>query len=124
MTKEEHAKITTAMIAMKRRGYTYREIAREFGMTGQGVYVRLRNHLTPAERARPGMRSLYTDAQWEWIVERYKEGHTHADLAAFLGLSEHTVGYHLRGIERNVRIPLEERKAEFNRLAGEGDAQA
>jgi DNA-binding CsgD family transcriptional regulator len=108
------------MIAMKRKGYTYREIAREFGMTGQGVYVRLRNLLTPAERARPGMKSMYSDAQWNWIVEEYKAGATHRELADFLGLSEHTVGYHLRGIERNVRIPLEERKAEFNRLAGNG----
>lgn len=118
--REEMNETTAAMVAMRRQGYTYQEIADKYGISRQGVYVRIRNLLTSEERSRRGSNGTYTEAQWEWVAEEFKKGRTHQELAKFLFLSIHTVGFHLRGVTRPDPLPpLETLRDEFNRLAGE-----
>lgn len=39
-------------------------------------------------------KSMYNDAQWAWLHERYKEGFFMADLADFAGCSINNLRYH------------------------------
>lgn len=64
-----------------------------------------------------GGKSMYTDKQWEWIVERYTEGYRVTELAGFLGVHRNTVEYHLREMGRYGRKDLKGREKEFLRLA-------
>lgn len=118
--REEMNETTAAMVAMRRQGYTYQEIADKYGLSRQGVYVRIRNKLKPEERGRHGCKGAYSDAQWDWIAEEFKNGRTYKELAAFLFMSKDAVAFHLRGVKRrNPLPPLETLRDEFNRLAGE-----
>ncbi len=72
-------------------------------------------------------RSIYSDAQWEWVAERYHEGWRLFELAEFLGLTPQAVGYHMKKIgvkPRTIRqrlysgplIDLFRQQVEFNSL--------
>lgn len=69
------------------------------------------------------MRSLtrYTDLQWQWAAQRYRDGYSIADLTAFLAVPEATVRANLkrRGVKfRHGLQPLEMRRIAFERLGG------
>lgn len=53
----------------------------------------------------------YTQAQWDWVADRYREGYTLAELSRFLYLRHSTITYHLkeRGVYPRTHTPLEER---------------
>lgn len=65
-------------------------------------------------------RGLYTEDQWRWIADRYREGYTIYELADFVGVSYSTVAEHMRalGVLRGCyeKQPLRERAGEFNDL--------
>ena len=65
-------------------------------------------------------KSIYSDAQWRWIADRYKEGYDATELAEFLGVWECSIYRHMRrlGVKRGVykRPPLRDRAREFNAL--------
>lgn len=62
----------------------------------------------------------YNYSQWHWIADRFGEGYTVTDLAAFLGVSRKCVHDNMVRVGRKVpledRIPLSERVREFNDL--------
>lgn len=67
--------------------------------------------------AKPGVKSRYTDAQWEWVVERFREGYTISELAWFLELSKSAVQIHVCGA-RWEKEPLESFREEFCAIGG------
>ncbi len=72
-----------------------------------------------------GKQNPYTDAQWAWIAERYREGYRIKELAAFLGMSREHIRRHLAMLgahpyAQNELDPLSSRADEFNRL-GDSD---
>ncbi len=66
------------------------------------------------------MESIYSQAQWKWAADKYREGYTVLQLAAFLCCHRQTVTNHLRqmlAMPRNVNLPdLAECAEEFRRL--------
>jgi hypothetical protein len=70
--------------------------------------------------AKRGARSAYTEAQWEWVVEKYKQGYSCEKLAVFLGVWPMTVYMQLnrRGVDTRPKElrPLDDFRAEFNAL--------
>lgn len=123
MTREEYKLRAAEMVAMKKQGKTYRAIGDAYGITGQAVYMIVRRHLVAGERGSRGQRSIYSNEQWKWVQDRRTEGYKLRQLAAFLGLNESTIRANTKAPEKVELPPLESRKAEFYRLAGEGDAQ-
>lgn len=72
-----------------------------------------------------GKQNPYTDAQWAWIAERYREGYRIKELAAFLSMSREHIRRHLAMLgahpyAQNELDPLSSRADEFNRL-GDSD---
>jgi hypothetical protein len=65
-----------------------------------------------------GNTSIYTDAQWQWVADRYTEGYTKMALAKFLQVDYSTLWHHLcrMGVERDELPPLSDRMKEFNAL--------
>lgn len=65
-----------------------------------------------------GYKSIFTEAQWRWVADRYLEGYTLMQLANFLGVAFSTVWIHLdqMGVTHSQLQPLSERTAEFNAL--------
>ena len=67
------------------------------------------------------MKSFFSDVQWQWVAERYREGYPIGDLALFLGIHRNSVR---RGLIRMGAMPearrelpsLRPRRAEFLRL--------
>ena len=67
------------------------------------------------------MKSFFTDTQWQWVADRYREGYPMGDLASFLGIHRNSVR---RGLirmgampeDRRDLPPLRPRRAEFIRL--------
>lgn len=67
----------------------------------------------------------FTDTQCRWIGERWREGYSQADLAAFLGVNRETIRrvlmrQGLRSVCRGELPPLEERKEEYAALDAGG----
>lgn len=66
----------------------------------------------------------YNTSQWNWIADRLEEGYKMRDMEEFLGMTDNSVRYNLIELGRRLppedRIPLNERKKEFNALAGDG----
>lgn len=66
----------------------------------------------------------YNTSQWHWIADRLSEGYRLHEIADFLGMHYPNVRYNLIAIGRyrplEDRVPLDERKREFNSLAGDG----
>ena len=64
--------------------------------------------------------SLYTERQWQWVADRYREGYTARELADFLCVDYGTVCKHMRsmGVKREPwkKLPLKDRAKEFNSL--------
>lgn len=123
MTRKEYRIRAAEMVKLKRQGKTYRAIGEAYGITGQAVYMIVRKELAAGERGRCGKPSVYTDEQWAWVEDRRAEGYTARQLADFLGVDDSTVRARTKAPEKVELPPLEIRKAEFYRLAGEGDAQ-
>ena len=60
----------------------------------------------------------YTEAQWQWVADRFREGYTQKDLGKFLGVNRYTVQRHLMQMgvipyARDELDPLESRRQEF-----------
>lgn len=123
MTREEYKLRAAEMVKLKRQGMTYRAIGDAYGITGQAVYMIVRKELVADERGIRGQRSIYSKEQWKLAQALREEGYSLRQLAAFFGLSESTIRAHTKAPEKVELPPLESRKAEFYRLAGEGDAQ-
>jgi DNA-binding CsgD family transcriptional regulator len=120
----------------RKEGYTLKELA-DFLDTNQSwvsIHTRKKDILPPLEQRKSefyalpderrldemaGSVSVYSPAQWEWVNDRYEEGYSARKLAEFLGLKEKTIYDHCTCRQDMVRPPLERRKAEFYRLAGE-----
>lgn len=68
-------------------------------------------------------RSMYTDAQWLWLHDRFTEGHSVKGLADFAGCSIPNIMHHWRRLGRLARKyerkPLS--KKEFNALGWDGE---
>lgn len=67
---------------------------------------------------------LFTEKQWEWIADRYREGYTQKMLAEFLGINRYTIQRHFQKMcvipyHLNELEPLSERKKEFIELRKE-----
>lgn len=67
----------------------------------------------------------FTDTQCRWIGERWQEGYSQADLAAFLGVNRETIRrvlmrQGLRSVCRGELPLLEERKEEYAALDAGG----
>lgn len=123
MTREEYKLRAAEMVKLKRQGKTYRAIGEAYGITGQAVYMIVRRELVAGERGIRGQRSGCSPAQWKLVQGLRAEGYKLRQLAAFLGMNECTVRAYTKAPEKVELPPLESRKAEFYRLAGEGDAQ-
>ena len=76
------------------------------------------------------MKSFFSDEQWKWTAERYREGYSMEDLAKFMGIQRNSVR---RGLIRHGFLPelrsnlppLKDRRAEFIQLnRGVPDGQA
>lgn len=71
--------------------------------------------------------SIYTDAQWQWVADRIREGYTRKELSAFLGINRNAITNNLHRIGaygyRECLGPLEDRKEEFLRLGEQPGAQ-
>lgn len=67
-----------------------------------------------------GATSIFTDAQWDWVAEKYKEGYSAYSLADFLGMTTTPVYNQIkkRGVvtEGKKPRPLSDFADEFNRL--------
>lgn len=63
-----------------------------------------------------GVKSIYSDAQWEWVADRYAEGYTLRELGEFLGMDYRTVQCHVSGVRPERRLPLWQLANEFNAL--------
>jgi hypothetical protein len=80
------------------------------------------------KKSKPGNKIPFTDAQWQWVVDRYREGYPQTELARFLGLYRNTL---FRNLQRLGAIPygldeldpLEERRAEFEALGEEEEPE-
>lgn len=65
--------------------------------------------------------SLYTEKQWQWIEQKYRQGYYISQLAEFLGIGRETLRriFQRRGV-RPVRhdemTPLSDFRKEFNAL--------
>jgi transposase len=123
MTREEIAERTAAMVALKREGRTYQEIAEEFGISRQGVYLHVRPHMRTGTRGSRGQKSMYTPKQWAFVRQLRNEGYPTKDLATWLQVSGETVRRNTRTIAPARLPPLDSRKAEFYRLAGDTDGK-
>ena len=69
---------------------------------------------------------LFTEAQWKWIEQKYREGYFVKDLAEFLGVHRETLRRNLqrRGVKpmyRDEMPPLSEFRREFYALGGKQD---
>jgi hypothetical protein len=66
----------------------------------------------------------YNMSQWNWIADRVEEGYKVSEIADFIGMHNQNVYENLCSIGRRLRpeerIPLNERKKEFNSLANDG----
>lgn len=66
------------------------------------------------------MSGIYSQAQWGWAADKYREGYTVLQLAAFLHCHRQTVTNHLRqmlAMPRNANLPdLTEYVEEFRQL--------
>lgn len=68
----------------------------------------------------------YTEAQWQWIENKFREGYFLKDLADFLKIHKETLRRNLqrRGVkplDREAMTPLAELREEFNALGTEED---
>ena len=121
----------------RKEGYILKDLAKFLGVSVANVQYHTRNliSLPPLEERKAefcalpdgrsyehtGNFSIYSPEQWAWIGECYKEGYSPRELAAFLETNKNTVRCHLPPRrERDSLPPLEQRKAEFYRLAGDG----
>lgn len=50
-----------------------------------------------------GRKSYFTDAQWEWIGQKKREGYRYPELSEFLGVSENTVS---TALTRRKLVPI------------------
>lgn len=58
--------------------------------------------------------SIYNQAQWEWVADRYNEGYPISEIAQALHVHRNTVVYHLKSKKIwDKRPPLSERMNEF-----------
>lgn len=68
-------------------------------------------------------KSVYTDAQWTWMHDRFKEGYPMTELAEFAGVSFSSFVYHWHRL--HLRLPTYARpplnKKEFNALGLDGE---
>lgn len=69
---------------------------------------------------------LYTEDQWKWIEQKYREGYYMSQLAEFLGIARETLRriFQRRGIRpvsHDEMTPLSEFRREFYALGGEQD---
>lgn len=69
---------------------------------------------------------LYTEAQWQWVEAKYREGYYISQLAEFLGIARETLRriFQRRGIRpvsHDEMTPLSEFRREFYALGGEQD---
>ena len=119
MTREEYKARAAEMVKLKQQGKTCRAIGDMYGITGQAVYMIVRRELVVGQRGSSGQRSIYSKEQWEWVQDRRAEGYKLRQLAAFLGMNECTVRAYTKAPEKVELPPLESRKAEFYRLAGD-----
>jgi len=60
----------------------------------------------------------FTEKQWQWVADRFREGYTQTILGEFLGVNRYTVMRHLQQMgvlpyARDELDPLESRKQEF-----------
>lgn len=66
----------------------------------------------------------YNMSQWNWIADRIDEGYKVHEVATFVGMNPKNIRDNLLAIGRRLnpeeRIPLNERKKEFNELANDG----
>lgn len=63
----------------------------------------------------------YTNAQWDWVAARYREGYRIKELAEFLGINRESVRHNLARLgvvpyAHDELDPLSSRAAEFNAL--------
>ena len=65
----------------------------------------------------------YTDEitreQWQWLLERYAEGYTLAEIGDWLGLHPRTVSRRWEALglrSSDLHVPLKERRKEFDAL--------
>ena len=67
---------------------------------------------------------LYNTSQWHWVADRLSEGYAMPEMSQLLGMHPSNIRYHLVRIGRRIlleeRVPLAERKQEFNTLALDG----
>lgn len=68
-----------------------------------------------------GRKSLYTAQQWQWCLERWREGYTMTEIGDFLGMNRESVRRRFqrmgaRPYLREDLPPLTDRKEEFNQL--------
>lgn len=69
---------------------------------------------------------LYTEAQWQWIEQKYREGYFMSQLAEFLGIGRNTIlrifqRRGIRPVSHDEMTPLSEFRREFYALGGEQD---
>lgn len=69
---------------------------------------------------------LYTEAQWQWVEAKYREGYYISQLEEFLGIARETLRriFQRRGIRpvsHDEMPPLSEFRREFYALGGEQD---
>jgi DNA-directed RNA polymerase specialized sigma24 family protein len=103
----------------RKEGYTLKEIAAFLDLGMGTVYLRTRNKLPlpPLELRKAEFCALPDECKWDWINERYVEGHRAKALADFLGMPVKAVRPRLDArYDRDMLPPLDSRKAEFNRL--------
>lgn len=66
----------------------------------------------------------YNMSQWNWIADRIDEGYKVHEVATFVGMNPKNIRDNLFAIGRRLkpkeRIPLNERKKEFNALGEDG----
>lgn len=66
----------------------------------------------------------YNMSQWNWIADRIDEGYKAHEIVDFIGMDIRNVRENLCSIGRRLRpeerVPLDERKREFNELAEDG----
>lgn len=103
----------------RKEGYTLKEIAAFLGLGMGTVYERTRKKhpLPPLEQRKAEFCALPDECKWDWINDRYVEGHRAKALADFLGMPVKAVRPRLDArYDRYMLPPLDSRKAEFNRL--------
>lgn len=63
--------------------------------------------------------SIYSEAQWQWVAEKYRAGYSQLELARFLGVNRETIRrrFQKMGVlpEEGGRLPELDKK-EFNSL--------